>query len=220
MRARDVVAAALLAGAATLTGAHEMSAPVGEVKVPPAGTYRLERILPSPEVRLVDSAGRPQALSRYTRGHVTLLSLMYTQCSDEKGCPMALFVLDRVRRQLAELPGAKGRVALASVSFDPSRDTPAVMRDYAGTRASGKAAVPWHFAVPASRKDLRRLLEGFEQDVSRAADGPSKDLSHVLKVFLLDGDGWVREIYSTSYLVPNVVVNDVKTLLLEETGRN
>ncbi|MFO1319560.1 MAG: SCO family protein [Burkholderiales bacterium] len=216
MRVSEFVAAALLAGAATLAGAHELSAPVGEVKVPPPGTYQLERILRAPSVQLLDSAGRKQSLPHLANGRVTLLSLMYTQCSDEKGCPLALFILDRVRRQLAALPEAKGKVALASVSFDPVRDTPAVMRDYAGTRSERPSSIPWHFAAPASARDLARLLEGFEQDVSRAADGrASKDLSHVLKVFLIDRDGWVREIYSTSYLVPNVVVNDVRTLLME-----
>lgn len=216
MRASSVVLAVLLAGAATLTAAHEMSAPVGDVKVPPPGTYQLERILRAPPVRLVDSAGRKQSLSRLSDGRITLLSLMYTQCNDEKGCPLALFILDRVRKQLAALPEARGKVALASLSFDPAHDTPAVMRDYAGSRTQGKSAVPWHFAVPADAKALRTLLEGLEQDVSRAADGrASRDLSHVLKVFLVDRDGWVREIYSTSYLVPNVVVNDVRTLLME-----
>ena len=59
------------------------------------------------------------------------------------------------------------------------------------------------------------MLEGFEQDVTRAATGDSRELSHVLKVFLVDGRGWVREIYSTSFLVPRVVVNDIRTLLRE-----
>jgi hypothetical protein len=45
--------------------------------------------------------------------------------------------------------------------------------------------------------------------------GTGQAFSHVLKVFLVDAGGWVREIYSTSFLVPKVVVNDVKTLLLE-----
>jgi cytochrome c peroxidase/protein SCO1/2 len=35
-------------------------------------------------------------------------------------------------------------------------------------------------------------------------------------VYLVDRDGWVREIYSTAFLIPQVVINDVKTLLLEE----
>jgi hypothetical protein len=41
----------------------------------------------------------------------------------------------------------------------------------------------------------------------------------VLKLFLLVSDGWWSEIYTTSYLVPQVVINDIKTLLLEQGNR-
>ncbi len=37
----------------------------------------------------------------------------------------------------------------------------------------------------------------------------------MLKVFLIDGQAQVREIYSTSFLLPEVVLNDIKTLLME-----
>jgi hypothetical protein len=42
------------------------------------------------------------------------------------------------------------------------------------------------------------------------------NLSHMLKVFLIDREGWVREIYSSNFLVPQVIVNDIHTLLLED----
>jgi cytochrome c peroxidase len=37
--------------------------------------------------------------------------------------------------------------------------------------------------------------------------------SHVLKVFLVDRDGRIRNVYSTGFLVPQVVLNDIKTVL-------
>jgi hypothetical protein len=36
---------------------------------------------------------------------------------------------------------------------------------------------------------------------------------HVLKVFLVDRDGRIRNVYSTGFLVPQVVLNDIKTVL-------
>ena len=39
---------------------------------------------------------------------------------------------------------------------------------------------------------------------------------HVLKVFLLDEGAVVREIYTTAYLFPEVIVNDIKTLRLAD----
>jgi cytochrome c peroxidase len=37
--------------------------------------------------------------------------------------------------------------------------------------------------------------------------------SHVLKVFLVDRAGDIRNVYSAGFLVPDVVVNDIKTVL-------
>jgi cytochrome oxidase Cu insertion factor (SCO1/SenC/PrrC family) len=123
-----------------------------------------------------------------------------------------------IKRDLEKDPAAGGRVQLVSLSFDPERDTPEVMRAYGGKYAKGAARVPWHFLTTVSRKDLAPVLDGFGQDVSRAAKGPAgnAELLHVLKLFLIDRNGWVREIYTTSYLAPQVVVNDIKTLLIED----
>ena len=45
---------------------------------------------------------------------------------------------------------------------------------------------------------------------------PRRELSHVLKVFLIDGAGDVREIYSSMFLYPRLVLNDIETLLMEK----
>jgi protein SCO1/2 len=42
-------------------------------------------------------------------------------------------------------------------------------------------------------------------------------LQHMLKVYLIDSQGKVREIYSTSFLQPAVLLNDIKTVLMERT---
>ena len=67
--------------------------------------------------------------------------------------------------------------------------------------------------------DLLPVLDGFGQDVrvERDASGkPTRTLNHMLKMFLIDPDGMVREIYSLAYLQQPVMLNDMKTLALEE----
>ena len=214
------LAGLLIAGAPA--SAHEAAPVTADFQAPAPGTYRLERIMASPDGRVVDSNRKRGRLSAYTRDKVTLLSLMYTACSDEKGCPLAFYTLDMIKRDLERSPGTRGRVRLVSLSFDPEHDTPEVMRAYGGGHAKGAkdgSTVPWHFLTTASKQDVAPLLDGFGQDVSRPAkeqDRRPGDLMHVLKVFLIDRSGWVREVYSTSFLVPQVVVNDVKTLLIED----
>jgi len=66
------------------------------------------------------------------------------------------------------------------------------------------------------------LVEGFGQDVlvtyDRSGTRPKRELSHVLKVFLIDRKGEVREIYTSTFLSPRLVLNDIETLLMEEAA--
>jgi hypothetical protein len=45
-----------------------------------------------------------------------------------------------------------------------------------------------------------------------------RQLSHVLKVFLIDQSGYVREIYTSTFLHPQTIMGDIQTLLMEEGG--
>jgi cytochrome oxidase Cu insertion factor (SCO1/SenC/PrrC family) len=81
--------------------------------------------------------------------------------------------------------------------------------------------VTWDFLTTRSRRELLPILNGFGQDVGvdidRATGKPAGTYSHVLKVFLIDRHGAVREIYTTDYLLPEMVLNDIKTLLMEDS---
>ena len=231
-RLRALAAAA--AGALTLAGAmaagggaavaHEPPAapdpPAVMDFVPPApGTYQLHPIMPAPDGPVLDVRGRRTPLARFTRDKITVLSFIYTGCADARGCPLAYQVLHTMYDRLRESPDLQERVRLVTLSFDPAHDTPAVMRRYAnGVLADKSAGVEWAFLTTASARELIPLLDGFGQDV-RLEPGPhgtkAPRLGHVLKVFLIDPRGVVREIYTTSYLFPDVLLNDIQTLRLE-----
>ena len=184
--------------------------------VPPApGTYVLHHIMPAPEGRVLDVDGRSAPLSRYTRGSITLLDFIYTTCSDPDGCPLAYRVFDALKEAIGARPELHGRVRFVTLSFDPARDTPEVMKQYAGSRSVDKGnGLRWYFLTTRSARELMPLVEGFGQDVRVTRNG--RELSHVLKVFLIDRGGDVREIYSSNFLHPEVVLNDIETLLAEE----
>jgi cytochrome oxidase Cu insertion factor (SCO1/SenC/PrrC family) len=112
-------------------------------------------------------------------------------------------------------------VRFVTLSFDPARDSPDVMRRYAGSRAVEKdGGLRWYFLTTRSARELMPLVEGFGQDVritfDRSGARPRRELSHVLKVFLIDRMGEVREIYTSTFLYPRLVLNDIETLLMEE----
>lgn len=230
-RASARAAAGALAGLLALPGVaaphraeHRPVAarPVMDYVPPPAGSYRLPVIQRSPDGRVLDPDGGARPLTAYTHGRVTLLSLIYTYCVEPTGCPLVYETALDLRRRLLEAPALHGRVRLVSLSFDPLNDTPAAMRAYGGEHAHADRRVPWDFLTTRSLSDLRPILDGLGQDieVERGADGrPTRTISHMLKVFLLDRRGRVREIYSTAYLHPATMLNDIRTLVMEDDAR-
>jgi cytochrome oxidase Cu insertion factor (SCO1/SenC/PrrC family) len=222
--ARRAVAAWLLACAAAAHAARDEppAAPRMEYKPPPAGSYRLERIQRVPAGRVLDSDGAAHPLSAFTTGRITVLSFMYTYCTDRYGCPLAYETLAELRRRLIARGALARRVRLVSLSFDPTNDTPEAMRTYGGRYVEPRAGLAWKFLTTESTAALMPLLEGLGQDaqVERDERGrPTRVISHTLKVFLIDRTGWVREIYSPAYLFVDVVLNDIETLSMEEPAR-
>lgn len=192
---------------------------------PPAGSYRLERIMQAPDGLVLDSDGSSHSLREFTTGKITLFSLIYTYCTDAKGCPLAYATLHALQTMLVRAPLLRGQVRFVSMSFDPEFDTPAMMRSYGGADAVGadrSGRSSWHFLTTASARELRPILDGFGQDVALAAQPAgvrAPVLSHLLKVYLIDRSGTVREIYSTAFLHPAMLCNDIATLLMEDRQR-
>jgi protein SCO1 len=186
---------------------------------PKPGTYQLQRIMPVPEGTVLDVDGKTKSLQYFTRDKITLLSFIYTSCADPEGCPMAYKTFYDLKNHILARPEFNDKIRFVSLSFDPLRDTPETMQRYGGSHVREKQGVQWFFLTTPSPAALEPLVEGFGQDVQVVVDQEtgrtSKELSHVLKVFLIDAKGDVREIYTTSFLLPQVVMNDIETLLLE-----
>src|SRR5256712_6153669 len=216
-------AASLVTAAVTVPAtAHELDdrlpGPVTMAFVPPPpGSYPLHAIMRAPDGPVLDLDGRRLRLSRFTAGKITLLGFIYTSCADSRGCPLAYQVFHTVRHRVSDDPDLRDHVRLVSLSFDPARDTPDVMRRYAaGAPPNG---VEWAFLTTERPRTLVSLLDGFGQDVRVELDAhgrPAGPLPHVLKVFLLDEGAVVREIYTTADLFPEVIVNDIQTLRLAD----
>jgi protein SCO1/2 len=219
-RAVSLLLLTSIAWASAALGHPAGSLPALDFDPPPPGSYTLLPIMRAPDGEVLGVDGRARRLSEFTRGHITLLGFIYTTCIDPDGCPHAYRVFDALRDRIATAPAMRGRVQFVTLSFDPARDSPDVMRRYAGSRLRDDAGgVRWYFLTTRSARQLMPLVEGFGQDirvtVDRSSGQPRRELTHVLKVFLIDRGGDIREIYSSSFLHPRTVLNDIETLLLE-----
>jgi protein SCO1 len=223
MSARAILlTAALSACAAPLARAADEPRPAMDFVPPAPGTYELHRIMPAPDGDVLDADGRRERLSRLTRDRITLLGFIYTSCMDPEGCPLAYRVFARLEDEIRAAPALRDKVQLVSLSFDPARDSPSVMKSYAGSRLEPGGGVRWLFLTPPSVQELMPLVEGFGQDVrysiDRSSGQPVRQLAHVLKVFLIDRAGYVREIYTSTFLHPQSIMADIQTLLMEDAA--
>ena len=184
--------------------------------VPPAaGSYELPAVKRVGGFVLTDSTGRAVDTERVTAGKVAVVSFIYTACPERLGCPLASLALQDLQGRLKD-EGLYRDVVLLSISFDPGRDSPAQLAKYA--RVYGADPAFWRFMTAPSTRVLDGVLESYGQDRAPVYDPRGRftgRYSHVLKVFLLDRDGYIRNIYSAGFLVPDLVVNDIKTVLAD-----
>jgi cytochrome oxidase Cu insertion factor (SCO1/SenC/PrrC family) len=214
---RAALALGLLRAATGVCGPEPAAVPPLAFMLPAPGSYRLEHIMRAPDGTVLDSDGSVHRLSEFTTGRLTLFAFIYPSCTDAKGCPLAYETMHRLKQSVLADPALRGQVRFVSMSFDPEYDTPAAMRAYGGEDARDRGPLRWHFLTTRSGAELRPVLEGFGQDVSVVAGGQRAPVrAHMLKVFLIDRSGSVREIYSTSWLHPDVLLNDLRTLALEK----
>lgn len=116
---------------------------------------------------------------RNLAGHVTVVLFGFTNCPDV--CPTTL---SAASAGAARLGGGAGDVRILFISVDPARDTPAVLRAYAGLFG------PRVTALTGSPKALTDTARAFHArwSVTRAADG-TVEVSHTGLVYLFDRDG-------------------------------
>ncbi len=216
--ARDALLLWLLLGAASASAdgraahaAHAAPAgPPARFEAPAPGTYELPAIDRVSQHYLLGIRGTAEPLLGLKDGELALISFVYLQCGE--ACPLATAMLHRLDGELARDAALTKRVELVTVSFDPTRDTPEKMRELRkGLAPRGR----WRFLTAESEAALRPVLADFGQDSVWIPGGENApdSLRHVLKVFVVDANGAVRQIYSTGFLDVRLVLADLRTLL-------
>jgi cytochrome oxidase Cu insertion factor (SCO1/SenC/PrrC family) len=210
------LATAALSGAAFAadlprTADHDYDAPA-------SGSYKLPIVKKAEDGEVLDSEGRSLRLRELTHGRLTVMSFIYTRCAAAKACPMATGVLMQLHRLTTEDESLAKNLRLVSISFDPSIDTPGRMAAYSALTDRSKTGAEWRFITAASQDQLEPIIEAYGQAVDRKKNpaDPTGPLNHILRVFLIDRGGNIRNIYSSSTLDVRLVLADVKTLLAEQ----
>jgi cytochrome c peroxidase len=188
-----------------------------EFEPPAAGEYALPALGSAADGAVIDVTGKPHRLHEFLGDKIVVLSFIYTTCSDVNGCPLATHVLRGLQNHIAGSDDLRDQVRLVSLSFDPAHDTPAVLGDY--SRHFKQPDFDWQFVTCDSERELEPLLRDYDQWVIKDYDADGNFLgtmSHVLRVYLIDAQRRIRNIYSVSFLHADTVANDIRTLLYEK----
>jgi protein SCO1/2 len=164
----------------------------------------LPKIAPAPEFTLTSQDGAPVSLTDL-RGKVVAVTFIFTMCTAT--CPVLTPMMSFVQDQLGSDFGAK--IAFVSITVDPERDTPEVLKEYA--QAFGANLAGWTFltGIPTAIRDITRRYGVF---ASKNANG---DVDHTFLTSIVDPRGILRVQYLGVRFDPEEFRRDLLSLLKE-----
>jgi protein SCO1/2 len=147
-----------------------------------------------PDFVFTNQGGKRVSLKQY-RGHVLLVTFIYTRCPFSDYCPRMSSNFAEIDKQAATDPALAG-IHLLSISFDPGHDTPKVLRDYGYSVAHTHEEVlfrRWEFAAP-SAADLPRIADFFALTIKPEGGV----ITHNLSTAVIGPDGKIVKWYHGS----------------------
>ena len=175
-----------------------------DVHDPASSHQQLPKIAPAPDFLLTSQDGAQVTLTDF-RGKVVAVTFIYTSCTST--CPVLTPMMSFVQDQLGRDFGRN--IVFVSITVDPERDTPMVLKEYAtsfGANLSG-----WSFLTgsPAAIQDVTRRYGVV------ASKNNSGDVDHTFLTSIVDQHGVLRVQYAGVRFDPEEFKRDLVGLLIE-----
>jgi protein SCO1 len=164
----------------------------------------LPTIGPAPAFTLTSQDERRVSLADL-RGKVVVLTFIYTTCVDT--CPLLTAKLAGLQGRLGADFGA--RVFFVSVTVDPDRDTPAVLKTYGS--AHGARFDGWAF-LTGTTAEIREVAKQYGVFAKKTARG---DVDHTFLTSVIDARGVLRVQYMGTRFDPMELLADIRGVLVE-----
>jgi protein SCO1/2 len=168
----------------------------------------LPKIGPAPEFTLTTQEGKRLSLSDF-RGKVVAVTFIYASCADT--CPLLTAKMAGLQARLG--PDFGSKVYFASITVDPERDTPEVLKRYA--EGHGAKLGGWTFLTgkPAEIKTVAKHYGIYYKKMPRG------DVDHTFLTSVIDQRGILRVQYLGVRFDPDELLRDLQSLLREISHR-
>jgi protein SCO1/2 len=157
---------------------------------------------PAPDFQLLNQDQKEVTLASL-RGFFVVLDFVYTDCPG----PCPILTSSHVTLQRSLSPELRERTRFVSISLDPEKDTPPVLRRYAAAR--GVDFANWSFLTgpPAQVADV---VSRYGVGAIRRPDGT---IDHLVITFLIDPEGQIVQRYIGLEHPPEEIARDLARLL-------
>ena len=169
-----------------------------------AGGESLPKIKPAPEFTLTKQDDNRLALKEL-RGKVLAITFIFVSCTDT--CPLLTAKMVGIQDRLGSAFGMQ--VFFLSITVDPERDTPAVLKRYAEAHKANMAG--WAF-LTGSPAEIREVARRYGIYYKKNARG---DVDHTFLTSLVDQRGILRVQYMGVRFNPDEMLRDLQSLLQE-----
>lgn len=158
----------------------------------------------APAFTLLDTSGKTVRLADY-HGQVVLLAFVFTSCPGV--CPLISRQMALLQEALKEGHVFGRQASMVSITVDPETDTAPVLAKYANFYGADPSG--WKFLREAPQK-IKVTLKAYDEWTRRL---PKGDLDHPARVYLIDQQGDIREIYSLAFFNEKQAHLDILALM-------
>jgi len=148
--------------------------------------HNIEYIKEVPEFTLIDQTGN-EVTKTDLLGNFWITSFIFTNCGGS--CPTMTFQ----KRELQNAIPPDFPVRFVSISVDPERDTPGVLRSYAEEWGADQRR--WLFLTGETKNIYSLAREGFLLGVEPEGGTLREPIMHSQRFVLVDNDGMIRGYY-------------------------
>jgi protein SCO1/2 len=159
-------------------------------------------------VELEDQDGHRFEWHQFFRGKPSVLAFFYATCMNPRKCAQTIYNLANIHKGLLDA-GLDGQVRVAAITYDPQRDTPAVLRRYGESKGIRFGADCKMMRVPGR---FDGVIDAFDLGVNYIG---SQVNDHRVELYLLDCHGKIAHAFLRLQADPGHVIRELARLTSE-----